>query len=98
MNSLDKIFLEKIRVCRMDISILAYLSHINEITLQEGETMATSTFERKIIISSPEGLQRLEKVMADQTPKKPISENHFSSEDRKRGEALLKQCQLCSPR
>lgn len=60
--------------------------------------MATSTFERKIVISSPEALQRLEKVMADQTPKKPISEHPFSSEDRKRGEALLKRCQLRSPR
>ena len=31
--------------------------------------MATSTFERKIVISNPESLQRLERVMADQTPK-----------------------------
>lgn len=54
--------------------------------------MATSTFERKIIINNPESLKRLEKVMADQTPKKPISAHPFSSEDRKRGEALLKRC------
>ena len=59
--------------------------------------MATSTFERKIIINNPEALKRLEKVMADQTPKKPISEHPFSSEDRKRGEALLKRCRLHSP-
>lgn len=60
--------------------------------------MATSTFERKIIINNPESLKRLEKVMADQTPKKPISAHPFSSEDRKRGEALLKRCQLHSHR
>lgn len=65
---------------------------------KEEHTMATSTFERKIVISNPESLQRLERVMADQTPKKPISEHPFSSEDRKRGEALLKRCQLRSPR
>lgn len=49
-------------------------------------------------VNSNESLQRLERVMADQTPKKPISEHPFSSEDRKRGEALLKRCQLRSPR
>lgn len=65
---------------------------------KEEQTMATSTFERKIVISNPESLQHLERVMADQTPKKPISEHPFSSEDRKRGEALLKRCQLRSPR
>lgn len=68
------------------------------ITGKGAQTMATSTFERKIVISNPESLQRLEKVMADKTPKKPISEHPFSNEDRKRGEALLKQCRLRSPR
>lgn len=60
--------------------------------------MATSTFERKFVISSPEALRRLEKVMEDQTPRKPISEHPFSDEDRKRGEDLLRRCQLRSPR
>ena len=60
--------------------------------------MATSTFEREIIISNPESLQCLEKVMAAQTPKKPISDHPFSSEERKQGEALLKRCQLRSHR
>ena len=65
---------------------------------KEDETMATSTFERKIVISDPESLKRLAKVMADNTPKKPISEHPFSNEERKRGEALLKRCPLRSPR
>ena len=60
--------------------------------------MATSTFERKIIVNNLESLRRLEKIMADQTPKKPISTHPFSSEDRKRGEALLERCQLHSHR
>ena len=60
--------------------------------------MATSTFVRKIVISSPEALQRLEKVMADQTPKVPISQHPFSIEDRKRGIALLRRCQMRTPR
>lgn len=51
--------------------------------------MATSTFERKIVISDSESLKRLAKVMAGKTPKKPISEHPFSAEDRKRGETLL---------
>lgn len=60
--------------------------------------MAISTFVRKIVISSPEALKRLEKVMEDQTPKAPISQHHFSNEDRKRGIALLKRCQLRTSR
>lgn len=60
--------------------------------------MATSTFLRKIVISSPEALKRLEKVMEDRTLKAPISEHPFSSKDRKRGIALLKRCQLRTPR
>ena len=40
--------------------------------------MATSTFERKIVISDLESLKRLAKTMADKTPKKPISEHPFS--------------------
>lgn len=60
--------------------------------------MAISTFVRKIVISGPEALKRLEKVMVDQTPKAPISGHPFSNEDRKRGIALLKWCQLRTPR
>ena len=60
--------------------------------------MATSTFVRKIVISSPEALKRLEKIMEDQTPKAPISEHSFSNEDRKQGEALLMRCKLRTPR
>lgn len=60
--------------------------------------MATSTFERKIIIDDPGSLERLEKIMNDNSPKKTISEHPFSYEDRKRGEDLLSRCRLRSPR
>lgn len=60
--------------------------------------MATNTFERKIIIKDPESLKRLERIMSDKTSRKPISKHPFSSEDRKRGEELLKQCPLRSQR
>ena len=80
------------------ISVRCVMHDLNTVKGKEKLTMATSTFEKKITISKPEALQRLEKVMADNTPKKPISEHPFSDEDRKRGEALLKRCQLRSPR
>lgn len=80
------------------ISVRCVMHNLYTVKGKEKLTMATSTFERKITISKPEALQRLEKVMADNTPKKPISEHPFSDEDRKRGEALLKRCQLRSPR
>ena len=60
--------------------------------------MATSTFERKIVINDFESLKRLANIMADNTPKKLISEHPFSNEERKRGEELLKHCPLRSPR
>ena len=59
--------------------------------------MATSTFDRKIEISTPEALKRLINVMNSEAPK-PLSTHPFSTEERKRGELLLKQCRLRSPR
>ena len=47
--------------------------------------MATSTFERKIVISNPESLQRLERVMADQTPKKTNFGTSFFQRRQKTG-------------
>lgn len=58
--------------------------------------MATSTFERKIVINDPNALKRLEHVANDQAPKEPISEHPFSVEDRKRGNDLLCKCRLRS--
>ena len=43
--------------------------------------MATNTFDRRILISDSESLERLTRVMADNTPKKPISEHPFSSDE-----------------
>lgn len=60
--------------------------------------MATSSFERKIEIKSPEAVMRLLDIMSDDTPRKPISRRPFSQEERERSEALLKQCKLRSLR
>lgn len=59
--------------------------------------MATSTFERKIVVTDPKAIDKLSKIMSDETPSKPITRSSFSSEKRVRGEALLKQCPLRSP-
>lgn len=60
--------------------------------------MATSSFERKIVIKDVRTLKRLVKVMSDTTPKEPISSHPFSNDERKRSEELLKRCPLRSPR
>lgn len=56
--------------------------------------MATSTFDRKITISNPASLKRLEESMNDNSPVHPISEHPFSIEERKYGEELLHHCKL----
>lgn len=60
--------------------------------------MATSTFERKIEIKSPEAIARLTRIMSDETPGNPISRRPFSQDERDRSEKLLRQCKLHSPR
>ena len=53
--------------------------------------MATSTFDRKLEITSPESIQKLIDIMNSEPPVKPLSEHPFSEEDRKRSDELLKQ-------
>lgn len=50
--------------------------------------MATSTFERKIEITSPDALERLAKIMTSDPPKKPLSEHPYGSAERERCEDL----------
>ncbi len=52
--------------------------------------MATSTFERKIEITSPDALERLAKIMTAESPKKPLSEHPYGAAERERSEDLLK--------
>jgi hypothetical protein len=54
--------------------------------------MATNTFERKIEISDYESVKRLIKVMNEESPQKPLSENMYTARERERSERLLKQC------
>lgn len=53
--------------------------------------MATSTFDRKLEITSPESIQKLIDIMNSEPPVKPLSEHPFSEEDRRKGEELLKR-------
>ena len=53
--------------------------------------MATNTFERKIEISSEESLEKIAKILSDETPPSPISVEPYSQKDRNRNEQLLRQ-------
>ena len=53
--------------------------------------MATSTFERKIELNTPESIKKLAKVMNSEAPMKPLSTHPFSTRERDRSEKLLKQ-------
>lgn len=53
--------------------------------------MATSTFERKIEITSPDALKRLAEVMTAEPPKQPLSTHPYGRAERERSEDLLKQ-------
>lgn len=54
--------------------------------------MATSTFERKIVIKDPESIKKLIQIMAEDVPKKSLYRHLYTEEDRKRSDELLKQC------
>ena len=53
------------------------------------EMMATSTFERKIEINTPESLERLATILSDETQAKPLSVAPYTEEERDRSETLL---------
>ena len=53
--------------------------------------MATSSFERKIVIADPKSIEKLAKIMADDYPAKPLNVKPYSSEERRRSEELLKE-------
>lgn len=53
--------------------------------------MATSTFERKIEITSPDALKKLVEVMTSEPSGEPISEHPFGSAEREGSKDLLKQ-------
>lgn len=53
--------------------------------------MATSTFERRIEISSPDSLEKLANILSDTSKIKPVSAAPYTKADRDRGEQLLKQ-------
>lgn len=60
--------------------------------------MATNTFERKIMITDSNSLEKINRIMSAEAPRKNVTENPFSKKDIDRGEELLKRCQLRSHR
>ncbi len=51
--------------------------------------MATSTFDREIVITDPASVEKFYRIL-NSAPKKPISKHPYSDEDRKKSEELLK--------
>ena len=53
--------------------------------------MSTKSFETAFVINDIESAKRLYEIMLSDESVPPLSNNPFSSEDRKRGEDLLKR-------
>ena len=51
--------------------------------------MSSNTFDRRIEITSKEELEKLEKILADRTSAKPITQEPYSKEHRARAEQVL---------
>ncbi|MBE5901661.1 MAG: hypothetical protein E7280_07125 [Lachnospiraceae bacterium] len=51
--------------------------------------MSTNTFDREIVITSPEAVERLREVMESDPPEDPMPWFRFDEEDLKRGEELF---------
>ena len=54
--------------------------------------MATSTFDRNLVITDPESIKKLLEVMKDDAPIKPLTDHLYTAAERERGEKILKQC------
>lgn len=54
--------------------------------------MATSTFERKIVISDAESKEKLTKVLESEAPARKLSKPLYSGAERERSEELLARC------
>ena len=59
--------------------------------LERRRVMATSTFDRRIEIKSPEAIRNLAAIIASDPPKEPISKHPYGQAERERSDALLKQ-------
>jgi len=53
--------------------------------------MATSTFERKIEITSPDALKKLVDIMTSKPQKQLIPQHPYGTAERERSEDLLRQ-------
>ena len=53
--------------------------------------MATSTFERRIVISEAEAQQKLKEILESEAPARKLSKPSFSGAERERSEELLRR-------
>ena len=52
--------------------------------------MPTSTFDRDIVLTDSESIEKFYRILNAEAPKKPISQHPYSKSDRKKSEELLK--------
>ena len=54
--------------------------------------MSTNRFDRRIAITEAKEVERLLDIMQEEPPIRPLSEHHYTQEERRRSEALLEGC------
>jgi len=54
--------------------------------------MATSTFDKRMIVTNPKSRERLYKILASEKRDKPINKELFSPSERVRSEQILTRC------
>lgn len=54
--------------------------------------MPTNTFDRPIILSNAEEVEKLLSIMESDVPEDPTPRHHISDEEQKRGEELFRKC------
>lgn len=71
--------------------ILGILRVVKQSLMKErrNQTMATSSFNKIFVVSSPEGIKKLEEVMSSEP--EPIKRNPNLAEEKKRTEDLVNQ-------
>lgn len=63
---------------------------------KEDQLVATSTFERKIVIEDAASREKLRQVFESEEPAHKLTKPLFSTEERKQSERLLAQCLIRS--
>ncbi len=54
--------------------------------------MATSTFDKRMIVTNPESVEKLYQILTSEKRDKPINKELFSPSERVRSEQILTRC------